>query len=205
MKRIAALAVVVATIAAAPQATTTVGAWSMVTERLNADLRTGAFSAPDHVEMTRADGSTVTADRASGNYKQRLVTLYGNVVLHDEGGSFGLQSARSNERGPANLTADTLTFDDATHLYDASGHVHYTQADRSMDAEHAHLDDESHELTLDGDVHVVDGNRTLDAQHAVYNTQSGLGQAAGNVVMEFPGAHIAIATPKPIVIKGPKI
>lgn len=188
-----------------PAAGAQIGQWNLVTSHVFADTVTGAFSAPDHVEMTRTDGSTVTADRASGNYKKRIVNLYGHVVMHDQSGTFGMQSTRTNEQGPADLTADQLSFDDIQRIYDASGNVHYTQGDRRMVADHAHLNDLTHELTLDGNVHVVDGKRTLDAKHAVYNTASGLGQAVGDVTMEFPGAHIAIATPKPIVIKGPKI
>lgn len=191
--------------AVSPSAAAKIGPWSMVTDRLNADLQTGAFSAPDRVEMTRADGSTVTADRAEGNYKQRVVNLYGDVVMHDQSGTLGMQSAHTNEQGPADLTADQLHFDDLKRIYDAAGNVHYTQGDRRMVADHAHLDDLTHELTLDGHVHVLDGTRTLDASHAVYNTVSGLGKAVGDVTMEFPGAKISIATPKPINIKGPKI
>ena len=43
-------------------------------------------------------------------------------------------------------TGDRLDIDDTTHLYDAQGHVHYTQGDTVADAERAHLDDSTHEL-----------------------------------------------------------
>lgn len=182
-----------------------VGAWNMATNELKVNLASGAFTAPGHVSMTRADGSTVDADRATGNYKKKQATLVGHVQVHDASGTFGLQSARNDRRGPATLTGDRLDIDDTTHLYDAQGHVHYTQGDTVADAERAHLDDSTHELQLSGHVHAVQGDRTLDAQTATYNTVTGHGEAEGNVSMTFPGAPISIATPKPIVIKKPKI
>ena len=192
-----------------PAAGTKVGGWDLKTNRMNANLATGAFTAPAHVTLTRADGSTIQADRATGNYKKKLALLEGHVTVQDASGTFGLQSAHATTaaqpRGPANLSADRVRVDDATHLYDAQGNVHYQQADTNVDAQTAHLNDLTHELLLTGKVHVVRGDQTLDSEQATYNTQTGDGVAQGNVLATFPGAAPSIATPKPITIGHPKI
>ncbi len=183
-----------------------VGQWDLQTDRLSANMGSGDFSAPDRVTLTRADGSVIHADRANGNYKQRQAALYGHVSLQDTGGTFGLKSAKpAQSRGPAMLTSDQLHVDDTAHLYDAKGHVHYEQADTNVDAENAHLNDVTHQLDLTGKVHVIEGDRTLDADRATYNTLTGQGVAQNNVTLTFPGITPSIATPKPIVIKKPKI
>ncbi len=189
-----------------PTASAAIGEWNMQTDRLSANMGSGRFSAPDHVTLTRADGSVIQADRATGNYKQRQAALYGHVSLRDTGGTFGLKSAQgAQSRGPATLTADEMHVDDTARLYDAAGSVHYEQGDTSVDAQTAHLNDATHDLNLAGKVHVVQGDRTLYADRAAYNTQTGNGTADSNVTMTFPGITPTIATPKPIVIKKPKI
>ncbi len=209
--RSAAAASLILLIAAAPKATpppkssATVGAWTLVTTEVEANLKTGAFKAPQHVTMTRADGSIVEADKATGNYKKKQAVLTGNVSVHDASGTFGLKSAQAVKRDPATLTADTVTINDVTHLYDADGSVHYAQGQTAVDAQKAHLNDLTHRLDLSGKVHVVQGERTLDADTATYNTMTGDGEADGNAMMTFPGAPISVATPKPIILRGPKI
>lgn len=183
-----------------------VGQWHMKTDQLSANMQSGQFSAPDHVLLTRADGSTVEADRAIGNYRHKQATLYGHVTIHDVSGTFGLNSAQQSQaRAPATLTADQLKLDDSAHLYDATGNVHYEQGETTADAQSAHLNDVTHELALSGKVHVVQADRTLDAESATYNTVSGLGAANTNVTITFPGVTPSIATPKPIIIKGPAV
>lgn len=208
MKRVAAVLAIAACIAAAPppqpQAAAKIGEWNLKTDQLTANLFNGAFDAPHHVTLTRADGSIIVADRANGNYKQRQANLFGHVSVHDASGTFGLKSAQSTQpRGPATLTSDELRLDDAAHLYDANGNVHYEQGDTNVDAAKAHLNDATHQLDLTGKVHVVQADRTLDAQTATYNTVTGIGEANNNVLMTFPGITPTIATPKPLKI--PKV
>jgi lipopolysaccharide assembly outer membrane protein LptD (OstA) len=209
--RSAAAASLILLIAAAPKAappaksSATVGAWTLTTDEVEANVKTGAFKAPKHVTMTRADGSIVEADKATGNYKKKQAVLTGNVSVHDASGTFGLKSAGAVRRDPATLTADTVTINDVTHLYDADGSVHYAQGQTAVDAQKAHLNDLTHRLDLSGKVHVVQGERTLDADTATYNTMTGDGEADGNAMMTFPGAPISVATPKPITLHGPKI
>ncbi|HLI97722.1 MAG TPA: LptA/OstA family protein [Candidatus Baltobacteraceae bacterium] len=222
-KPLAALALIVALVAAAPPkhapAKTAAPApspvasgspqpWTLLTDQMNTNMASGAFSAPDHVKMTRTDGSNIEADRANGNFKQHQASLFGHVIVHDASGTFGLKSAQGTQaqsRGPATLTADELHVDDQTHLYDASGSVHFEQGDTTVDSQTAHLNDATHVLTLTGKVHIVTGDRTLDSDSATYNTQSGSGEADNNVTIMFKGITPSIATPKPINIKAPKI
>lgn len=208
MRPVAAVLAVAALIAAAPasqpHAAAKIGEWNLKTDELSANLASGAFDAPHHVTLTRADGSIIVADRANGNYKQRQANLFGHVSVHDASGTFGLKSAEgAQSRGPATLTSDELRLDDGAHLYDANGNVHYEQGDTNVDAQQAHLNDATHQLDLAGKVHVVQADRTLDAETATYNTVSGIGEADKNVLMTFPGVTPTIATPKPL--KVPKI
>jgi lipopolysaccharide export system protein LptA len=201
------------TVAPAPRTASTasarIGEWNLRTDRLGANLASGSFSAPDHVTLTRADGSIIVADRANGNYKKRQAALFGHVSVHDASGTFGLKSAQTTNtnrpRGPATLTSDELHLDDAAHVYDANGNVHYEQGHTNVDAQNAHLNDLTHELDLTGKVHVVRADQTLVADRATYNTQSGDGVAESNVLVTFPGITPTIATPKPIRIRAPKI
>lgn len=195
---------------AAPQAAgAQIGTWTVEASQMAANMQSGQFSVPVHITMTRSDGSTVQADRAVGNFKQKRIALYGNVQVHDVSGNFGLQSGQSSQsgqsRGPSTLTADQLLVNDKTRLYDARGNVHYEQGDSTATSDLAHLNDKTHELTMTGKVHVVQGDRSLDADSVVYNTQTGQGTADNNVQMQFPGTNVEIATPKPITIKGPAI
>lgn len=186
--------------AAQPKATATVGSWTLATTQMAFNPSTGDFSVPVPLTMTRADGSTVQADRGSGNYKKKTAALYGHVTVHDVSGTFGLKSSSGASRGPATLSTDQLMLDDAAHVYDAQGHVHYVQGETTVDAQRAHLNDVTHKLNLSGAVHAVQGERTLDSETATYNTLTGEGEADGNATLIFPGAAPTIATPKPIVI-----
>ncbi len=193
--------------AAKSQAHFTFGEWNIHTALVDFNLKTNDFSAPQHVLVTR-DGTTIDADRANGNAKSGQATLLGHVVLHDQNGNLGgLSSAKkASGRGPATLTADKMTIDEKTRIYTAVGHMHYTQADTIVDAQSGKLNDVTHELDLHGDVHVRQGARSLIADHVLYNTITGQAVADGNVILRFPSQiRESAPTPKPIVIKNPKI
>lgn len=207
MKRFASVLAIGLLVAAAPApnpgTTAKIGEWNLKTDQLTANLASGAFDAPHHVTLTRADGSIIVADKANGNYKLRQAYLFGHVSVHDASGTFGLKSAQgAQSRGPATLTSDELRVDDGVQLYDANGNVHYEQGDTNVDAQKAHLNDATHELDLTGKVHVVQADRTLDAETAIYNTVTGAGEADNNVLITFPGVTPSFATPKPVKIPG---
>lgn len=184
-----------------------VGPWNLLADNVDANLQTGEFSVPGHLRLNRADGSTVEADRAVGNYKRKQAHLYGHVVMHDASGTLGgLSSARNASHEAATLQSDDLAIDGISKVYVATGSVHYAQGPSTADADSANLNDKTHRLNLTGNVHIVRADRTLDAQRAVYDTVSGDGEADGKVRMVFPSSiHPSLATPKPIVIKNPKI
>ncbi|HEX8805589.1 MAG TPA: LPS export ABC transporter periplasmic protein LptC, partial [Candidatus Aquilonibacter sp.] len=56
-----------------------VGVWTVHASQLDVNFKTGDFSTPQRMTMTR-DGGDITADRASGNFKTKQATLYGNVI-----------------------------------------------------------------------------------------------------------------------------
>jgi len=183
-----------------------VGVWTVRMTQVDVNFKTGNFSTPDRVEMTRESGD-ITGDRASGNYKTKDVTIYGHVVMHDTQGNFaGLSSTKpAHSRGPATLTADQVHIDGTAKVYTATGTVHYVQADTTTDADKGTLNDLSHDLDLVGNVHIVQGDRNMAADHVLYNTVSGQAHAEGNpVTMQFPSeVNPHIATPRPIKIKNP--
>lgn len=182
-----------------------VGAWHVQASLLDVSFKTGDFSTPQQVTMTR-QGGDITADRATGNYKTKKATLVGHVVMHDSQGNFaGLSSTTpSNSRGPSTLTADQVQIDGLAKQYAATGHVHYVQADTTVDADKGTLNDEQHDLYLEGNVHINQGDRTMIAGRVRYNTVTGQAHAQDNVTMQFPSEiNPHIATPKPIKIKNP--
>jgi len=177
-----------------------VGVWTVHMSSVDLNWKTGDFSTPTRVTMTQGSGD-ITGDRASGNFKNKTATLYGNVVMHDPEGNFaGLSSTKpAHSRGPATLTADQVHIDGIGKVYTAIGNVHYVQADTTVDADKGVLNDISHELDLQGHAKIVQGDRNMVADHVLYNTISGQAHAEGDVTMQFPSeVNPHIATPKPI-------
>ena len=203
------LAALVTAIAAAPPPAAlndsfAVGVWTVHTSSLDFNEKSGDFSVPNSLRMTR-EGGDVEADRANGNFKTQIVTLYGNVTMHDVRGNFaGLASGSVTQpHGPATLTADQVRIDGKARVYTATGHVHYVQAGTLVDADRGLLNDVSHMLYLSGNASVKQGLRDVVAEHIAYNTLTGTAHAEGNVTMRFPSeSQPHIATPKPIRIPG---
>lgn len=182
-----------------------VGVWNVHSSLMDVNFKTGDFSTPQRITMTR-DGGDITADRASGNFKTKQMTLYGNVVLHDTEGNFaGLSSTKpAHSKGPATLTADQVHIDGVGKVYTATGNVHYVQADTTVDADTGVLNDVAHDLDLKQNVKIVQGDRNMAADHVLYNTVSGQAHAEGDVTMQFPSEiNPRVATPRPIHIPNP--
>lgn len=179
-----------------------VGIWTVHTTSADLNFKSGDFSTPDKLVMTRAGGD-ITADRANGNFKTQIATLYGNVTMHDLSGNFaGLSSASvARPNGPATMTADQVRIDGKARVYTATGHVHYVQENTTVDADRGTLNDVTHLLYLDGNVRVSQGLRSLAADHVIYDTIASTAHAEGNVTMLFPSTIQGhLATPKPIRI-----
>jgi lipopolysaccharide export system protein LptC len=182
-----------------------VGVWTVHMLSVDVNFKSGDFSTPQQITMTRGGGD-ITADRGSGNYKSKGATLYGHVVLHDTEGNFaGLSSTKpAKSRGPSTLTADQVHIDGLGKIYTATGNVHYVQADTTVDSDKGVLNDGTHDLDLTGNVKIVQGQRNMAANHVLYNTISGQAHAEGDVTMQFPSAvNTHVATPKPIHIPNP--
>lgn len=189
-----------ATAPIAPQgAAFDLGVWTVHASSVDANFKTGDFSTPAKIVMTRTGGD-VTADRASGNYKTQIVNLTGHVVMHDTQGDYGgMGGASAGSNGPSTLTADKAEIDGAAKVYKAIGNVHYVQADTVVDADNGTLNDATHDLLLQGNVRIVQGSRRVNAESVVYNTITDKAHAEGNVTMQFPGQmHRGLATPRPI-------
>jgi lipopolysaccharide assembly outer membrane protein LptD (OstA) len=193
------------TVASPPggQASFDLGVWTVHASSIDANFKSGDFSTPAKIVMTRVGGD-VSADRAKGNYKRQMLFLNGHVVMHDSQGN-GLSSlegsAPAQSAGPSTLTADQAQIDGAAKVYKAIGNVHYVQADTVVDADNGTLNDATHSLLLEGTVHITQGMRSMTARKVLYNTETGSAHAEGDVTMQFPNeVHRGIATPKPLKI-----
>jgi lipopolysaccharide assembly outer membrane protein LptD (OstA) len=143
-------------------------------------------------------GTDVVGDRAQGNYKAGTVTIFGHVLLHDDGSSVEAQKAGAAPGGgPATLQCDTLAVDSKRKLYVATGNVVYVQGPRRASAQSGRLDQANHLLDLSGDVHLSDGDQTLTAQNVHYNTLTKDVSTNGNPVVVTGPAASAGATPIP--------
>lgn len=188
--------------ASAAPASFDLGVWTVHASSLDANFKSGDFSTPDKVVMTRSGGD-VTADRANGNYKKQVLYLNGHVVMHDTQGNVQSLAGGGPPRAPSpsTLTADKAQIDGAAKLYKALGNVRYVQADTVVDADTGTLNDEAHTLLLEGAVHIVQGTRSMSARKVLYNTVTGNAHAEGDVTMQFPSElHRKLATPRPIKI-----
>lgn len=194
--------------ASAAPASFDLGVWTVHASSLDANFKSGDFSTPHKVVMTRSGGD-VSADRANGNYKKQTLFLNGHVVVHDTQGSAQTfaGNAPPSAPTPSTLTADQAQIDGTAKLYKAIGNVHYVQADTVVDANQGTLNDTEHTLLLEGAVHITQGERKMTAQKVLYNTDTGMAHAEGDVTMQFPSpVHRGIATPRPIKIpKNPVI
>jgi len=171
------------------------------------NAKTGDFSIPTHVLITRASGD-VNADRADGNGKKHLASFFGHVIVHDVNGAFGTHLGSSTSGGPATLTCDRLDIDDAAKRYTATGTVHYVHNDTVADADSGVLDDKAHLLKLDGHAHVVQPPKSMTADHITYDTLTSdvhaESEPSRGVVTIFPGGPgPAIVPAKKITIRNP--
>jgi lipopolysaccharide export system protein LptA len=186
-----------------PGATFELGVWTIHASAVDANFKSGEFSTPNKVVMTRVGGD-VTADRSDGNYKNQIVNLYGNVVMHDSTGDYGGHGGKPGQSsGPSTLTADKAEIDGKAKLYKTTGNVHYVSADTNVTADTGTLNDATHDLFLQGNVHVSQGPRSVVADTVHYNTITGQAHAEGKppdgVTMQLPGAlSRGLATPKPL-------
>ncbi|PZR57948.1 MAG: hypothetical protein DLM50_04640 [Candidatus Meridianibacter frigidus] len=138
------------------------------------DYHSGQFSVPSRVVLN-CPTRDVTADRATGNFNRKFISLVGHVVAHDAQGAAGFTDfngvGKSGTQGPSTLTADQFDVDSMSKVYTAIGNVHYLQGNRTIDAARGTLDDNAKLLTL-SQVHFVQGTQTVDATRGVLNSNT---------------------------------
>lgn len=125
--------------------------WHVTTGQLDANWQSGTFTTPGRITLTRP-GSDISADHASGNWKQHQATLTGNVVLHDNNGVLTNFAGQTGSHAPATLTCDNLTIDGTTKTYVATGSVHFTQGGSDVHADRAVMNGLTHDIHLYGNV-----------------------------------------------------
>ena len=125
--------------------------WNVNTDQFDFNWQSGAFSTPSHVTLTRP-GSSIQADRAFGNQKQKQATLTGHVVLHDNSGVLTNFAGQTGPHQPATLTCENLTIDGVTKTYVATGDVHFMQGGSVVRADRAVMNGITHDLHLYGHV-----------------------------------------------------
>lgn len=161
------------------------------TAKFDYNLNSGDFTIPGHFTAAR-EGTDVTADRASGNSRRKMMHAEGNVVVHQ---TQPMEKGKANDltQRPSTLTCDKLDVDGTKKLYVATGNMHFTQeGGREALSDTAVLDDANHHLHMEGHVHVKNGEQTVDADVLDYDTVSGQLQGNGNVTISSP-----VETPTP--------
>ncbi len=167
------------------------------TDKFDYNLNTGDFTIPGRFTATR-QGTDVTADRATGNAKSKIMHAEGHVVVHQNEPPPGKASELTAR--PSTLTCDKLDVDGTKKLYTAVGNMHFSQeGGREASSDNAVLDDANHHLHMEGHVRVRDGEQTVEADALDYDTQTGQLDGNGNVTITAP-----VATPEPGVARTPK-
>ncbi len=185
-----------------PHDTFHVGVWTVHASLLDVNFKDGDFSTPKQVTMTRGGGD-ITADRASGNYKSkardalrpcRHARYRRQLRRH-------LQHQAREIARTLDLTADQVHIDGVGKIYTATGHVHYVQADTTVDADNGVLNDFTHELDLKATSRSCKAIATCKRVTCSTIRVSGQAHAEDDVTMQFPSdVNPHIATPRPIHI-----
>ena len=183
---------------AAPKATMETPYYKVETEDVSFKDN-GDFTMPKHVTFSRP-GSDGTADHAEGNSKRGTISLFGNVVIHDNGNAPEAGGEDEYAKGgPATLTCDQLDVDSKAKVYTAIGHVHFEQGDRKADAEHGVLNRTTGMLRLQGHVKTIDSGSSLRADDMEYNLTTKRFEANGKpVTIKQP-----VPTPEPGSVASP--
>jgi len=168
---------------------------------VNWNLETGTFTLP-HPFVASRGGSDISADRATGNSRQKQLHAEGHVIVHQTEPLKSSLKAEALTQQPSTLTCDKLDVDGVRKLYVAVGNVHFTQMNREATADTGTLDDANHRLHMEGHVFIRDKDQTLESDVLDYDTLTGELSAKGNVTIQSPIETAAPATgstssPKP--------
>jgi lipopolysaccharide assembly outer membrane protein LptD (OstA) len=157
----------------------TIGGFDIRSSSIDYNYANGDYTIPSRFTATNG-GTDITADRAKGNSKQKIIVADGNVVIHQ---------TRTSKF--STLTCDHIDANGNTKIYVVTGHVHFMQGDRDMVADHGTFNDATNQVHMEGVVVIKDQGQTLNADTVDYDTQTGDGKASGNVTVVSP-----IATPQ---------
>ncbi|HTV73379.1 MAG TPA: OstA-like protein [Candidatus Acidoferrales bacterium] len=172
--------------AAGAQSLDTIGGFDIRSDSIDYNYTTGAYKIPSR--FTAVNGNTdISADRATGNSKQKILSADGNVIVHQNGPlqNHGAQAQKFTQV-PSTLTCDHLDADGSAKTYTATGNVHFIQGQREATGDRGTLNDATNQLHMDGHVTIKDGDQTLSADAVDYNTETGMGTATGNVTVLSP-------------------
>lgn len=174
------------------------------TDKINFNINNGDFTIPDAFSATR-QGTDITADRATGNSKSKMLHAVGHVVVRQNAPLADRGRATDLTQRPSTLTTDTLDVDGTRKLYTATGNMHFTQeGGRDATSDRATLNDGTHKLHMEGHVHVKNGEQTISSDVLDYDTLTGQLDGNGNVTItspvESPGPNDTIARPKKIKV-----
>jgi len=162
------------------------------TDKINFNINTGDFTIPNAFSATR-QGTEVTAERANGNSKTKILHAQGRVVVHQNQAFADHGKATDLTQRPSKLTCDKLDVDGTRKLYTATGNMHFTQeGGRDATSDNAVLDDATHKLHMEGHVHVKNGEQTISSDVLDYDTATGQLDGNGNVTITAPAG-----TPRP--------
>jgi lipopolysaccharide assembly outer membrane protein LptD (OstA) len=159
---------------------------------LNYNFQTGNYTIPDRFTATRM-GTEITADKANGNSKKKVMHADGHVIVHQNQPLKSGGDVTKVTQEPSTLTCDKLDADGIRKFYVAMGNVHFTQATREGSSDAATLDDATHTLHMEGHVHLRDKDQLLDADVVDYNTVTGEAVVGGKPAL----IRMPIETPTP--------
>ncbi len=181
-------------VAVAQSAASNIGGFDRIhTDKINFNINNGDFTIPDAFTASRA-GTDISADRATGNSKSKLLHATGHVIVHQNQPLNNRGKATDLTQRPSTLTTDKLDVDGTTKIYTATGNMHFTQVGgRDATSDSAVLNENTHKLHMEGHVRVKNGEQTISADTLDYDTQSGQLDGNGNVTIESP-----VETPPPI-------
>jgi lipopolysaccharide assembly outer membrane protein LptD (OstA) len=175
-----------APVAAGAQSLDRIGGFDIRSSSIDYNYTTGDYKIPTRFTATNG-GTDISADHAVGNSKHKVITADGNVVVHQNGPlqNHGAQAQKFTQI-PSLLTCNHLDADGSAKMYTATGSVHFVQGKRDATGDRGTLSDATNQLHMEGHVIIKDGEQTLSADSVDYNTQTGDGQASGNVTVISP-------------------
>lgn len=169
-----------------------IGGFDIRSAAIDYNYSSGEYTIPSRFTATNG-GTAISADHARGNSKRKVIVADGNVVVHQSRTPMKAGAAPSHfTQAPSTLTGDHIDADGVAKFYTVIGHVRFTQGEREASADRGTFNDVTNEVHMEGHAVIKDQGQTLDADVVDYNTQTGDGNASGNVTVVTP-----IATPAP--------